>query len=65
MSIFIIQDCYKFIPNKFELVLVASKRAKDIAFKDSKLFVEPLKDKVTTLALREIELGFNNKFIDD
>lgn len=61
----IIQDCYKFIPNKFELVLIASKRAKDLAFKNSKLFVDPLKDKFTVIALREIEQGYKNNFLDD
>jgi DNA-directed RNA polymerase omega subunit len=43
MCNFILQDCYKFLPNKFELVLVAAKRAKDISFKNTKLFVDPLK----------------------
>lgn len=65
MSDFIFQDCYKFIPNKFELVLVASKRAKDISFKNVKLFVDPLKNKSTVIALREIEKGFSNKFFDE
>ncbi len=65
MSEFIFQDCYKFFSNKFELVLIASKRAKDISTKNSKLFVDPLKNKPTVIALREIENGFSNKFFED
>lgn len=58
-------ECYKFVPNKFELVLIASKRARDIALKSSKLFVDPLTDKVTVIALREIEQGYKNDFLSD
>ncbi|CAB3976505.1 DNA-directed RNA polymerase subunit omega [Candidatus Azoamicus ciliaticola] len=65
MSDFVFQDCYKSCFNKFELVLVASKRAKDISFKNSKLFVDPLKNKSTVIALREIEGGFVNKFSEE
>lgn len=65
MCNFILQDCYKFLPNKFELVLVAAKRAKDISFKNTKLFVDPLKNKATVIALREIRNGFSNKFFDE
>lgn len=65
MSIFLIQECYKFVPNKFELVLIASKRAKDICVKSSKLFSDPLKDKSTIIALKEIKSGCTNNFLDE
>lgn len=65
MSEFVLQNCYKFFSNKFELVLVASKRAKDISAKNSKLFVDPLKNKSTIIALREIENGFSSKFFEE
>lgn len=65
MPDFIFQDCYKFFSNKFELVLIASKRAKDISLNNSKLFVDPLKNKPTVVALREIEGGFSNKFFEE
>lgn len=65
MPEFVLQDCCKFFPNKFELVLVASKRAKDISMKNPKLFVDPLKNKPTVIALREIADGFVNKFSEE
>lgn len=65
MSVLLVQGCYKYIHNKFELVLIASKRAKDISLKNSKLFVEPLKDKNTVISLREIESGYVDKFLDN
>ncbi len=65
MSSFIIENCIKNMSNKFKLVLVASKRARSIASKNSKLFVEALNDKPTVIALREIEHGHSAKFIDD
>jgi DNA-directed RNA polymerase omega subunit len=41
--------------NKFELILIAAKRAKDLALKLSTPLVDPLNDKVTIIALREIQ----------
>lgn len=65
MPEFVLQDCCKFFPNKFELVLVASKRAKDISMKNPKLFVDPLKNKPSVIALREIENGFSSNFFEE
>ena len=48
-----IEDCLENVDNRFELVLVASKRAKGIA----ESLVEVDNDKPTVLALREIADG--------
>lgn len=65
MSIFVVHNCITSVSNKFELVLLATKRSRDIALKNSKIFVEPLKDKITVIALREIEQGYKSNFLDD
>ncbi len=51
-----IEDCLEKVPNRYELVLLAAKRAKQIA-QQSRLFVEDDGDKPTVLALREIAEG--------
>jgi DNA-directed RNA polymerase subunit omega len=48
-----VDDCIKFIPNRFELTLAATNRARQIALGATPL-VEPNKDKHTVIALREI-----------
>lgn len=51
-----VQDCLEHIPNRFDLVLVASKRARQLAHgKDATLPWD--NDKPTVLALREIAEG--------
>lgn len=65
MSDLNIETCVKNVSNKFKLVLMASKRARNIMSKNVKLFVEPLNDKSTVIALREIEDGHSVKFIDE
>ena len=51
-----IEDCLPSVKNRFELVLLASKRARQLAYgKESKLPWE--NDKPTVLALREIAEG--------
>lgn len=65
MSDLNIETCVKNVSNKFKLVLMASKRARNIMSKNVKLFVEPLNDKSTVIALREIEDGHSAKFIDE
>ncbi len=55
-----VEDCLDHVDNRFELVLVATKRAR--ALKNG---AEPLlaweNDKVTVMALREIALGMIDK----
>lgn len=65
MSNLNIENCVKNVNNKFKLVLMASKRARNIMSKNVKLFVDPLNDKSTVVALREIEDGHSVKFIDE
>lgn len=51
-----VEDCVERIGNRFELVLVATKRARQIA-RGSTPLVEEENDKATVLALREIAEG--------
>ncbi len=51
-----VEDCVEKIGNRFELVLVATKRARQIA-RGSTPLVEEENDKSTVLALREIADG--------
>ena len=48
-----VDDCIKYISNRFELTLAATNRARQIALGATPL-VEPNKDKPTVIALREI-----------
>jgi len=51
-----VDDCLHAIPNRFELTLAATQRARQLANgADSQL--PPSRDKVTVLALREIAAG--------
>lgn len=52
-----IEDCLDNVNNRFELVLVASKRARQLASGKFEPTVEPENDKPTVLALREIASG--------
>ena len=49
-----VEDCLGKVDNRFQLVLVASKRARQLA-KGAEPFVEWENDKPTVVALREIE----------
>ena len=51
-----IEDCLEYVENNFELVLKASKRARDISYGAQPL-VEEEGDKPTVIALREIAEG--------
>ena len=59
-----VEDCIEKIPNRFELVLVATKRARQIAH-GSPLLIHQAKDKPTVTALREIAEGKVDKTILD
>jgi DNA-directed RNA polymerase subunit omega len=48
-----VEDCLNVIPNRFDLVLMASKRSRQLA-KGADSLVPPADDKPTVLALREI-----------
>ena len=51
-----VDDCMHYIPNRFELALVATTRARQIA-NGATPFVEINRDKPTVIALREISEG--------
>jgi DNA-directed RNA polymerase subunit omega len=52
-----VQDCLENVANRFELVMVASKRARQIATGGKDPLVEEESDKPTVIALREIAEG--------
>ncbi|MBT5006347.1 MAG: DNA-directed RNA polymerase subunit omega [Halieaceae bacterium] len=52
-----VQDCLENVANRFELVMVASKRARQIATGGRDPLVEEESDKPTVIALREIAEG--------
>lgn len=58
-----VEDCVKQIPNRFELVLVATKRARKLTAGAVQPCLDWENDKATVLALREIAAGF--KFDQD
>lgn len=51
-----IDDCLKKIPNRFQMTLAATYRARQIANGATPL-IDPEKDKPTVIALREMALG--------
>jgi len=55
-----IEDCLDHVENRFKLVLLASKRARQLE-KGADEFLPRGKDKDTVLALREIAAGYVNE----
>jgi DNA-directed RNA polymerase subunit omega len=51
-----VDDCIKYFPNRFELTLAATNRARQLALGAAPL-VEANKDKPCVIALREVALG--------
>ena len=52
-----VEDAVEKVGNRFDLVLIASRRARQIATGGKDPLVEPENDKPTVIALREIEAG--------
>lgn len=52
-----VEDCLENVENRFELVMVATKRARQIAVRGEQPMVEWENDKPTVVALREIAAG--------
>ncbi len=52
-----VEDCLDHVDNRFELVMVGSKRARQIATGGRPALVPEENDKPTVIALREIEAG--------
>lgn len=55
-----VEDCLEHVDNRFELVLVGSKRARQLAVGGKEPMVPPENDKPTVIALREIAQGLIN-----
>lgn len=53
-----VEDCLDHVDNRFELVMVSSKRARQLAVQGKDPMVAEENDKPTVIALREIEEGF-------
>ena len=51
-----VDDCIKFLPNRFELTLAATNRARQISA-GSQPLVDSDRDKPTVIALREVAAG--------
>ena len=52
-----VEDCLENVDNRFQLVMIASKRARQIATENSDPYVPEENDKPTVIALREIAIG--------
>jgi DNA-directed RNA polymerase subunit omega len=52
-----VEDCLENVANRFELVMVASKRSRQIATGGKEPLVDEESDKPTVIALREIAEG--------
>jgi len=53
-----VEDAVNVIGNRFDLILVAARRARQISVEGKEAMVELENDKPTVVALREIEKGF-------
>jgi DNA-directed RNA polymerase subunit omega len=58
-----VEDCLENVENRFELVMIASRRARQLQTGGKDPLVPPDNDKPTVIALREIAGGFVNKSI--
>ena len=60
-----VEDCLKVVDNRFELVLMASKRARQVA-RGAEALVPVDDDKPTVIALREVATGLiTNELLAD
>ena len=61
-----VEDCLENVENRFELVMVGSKRARQIAVEGKPALVPEENDKHTVIALREIAMGLvDNNYLDE
>ena len=56
-----VEDCLQVVPSRFDLIIMASKRARQLATTSRDPLVEWDNDKPTLVALREIEEGLLDK----
>ena len=60
-----VEDCLENVDNRFELIMVSSKRARQLATGGKEAHIDWENDKCTVVALREIADGFINASILD
>ena len=60
-----VQDAVDKIGNRFDLILVAARRARQLAVEGKEPMVDVENDKPTVVALREIEKGFITNSVQD
>ncbi len=61
-----VEDCLDKLPNRFELTLLAAKRARQLVMSGEEPLVPWENDKSTVVALREIAAGYvNSDFIKE
>lgn len=53
-----VEDCLDHVENRFKLVLLAAKRARQLSKNNALARIQPENDKVTVVALREIAAGY-------
>jgi len=53
-----VEDCLDKVDNRFQLVMISSKRARQLQIEGKEPFLSADKDKPTVIALREIAEGF-------
>ncbi|MCK4607973.1 MAG: DNA-directed RNA polymerase subunit omega [Gammaproteobacteria bacterium] len=53
-----VEDCLKNVDNRFDLILIASKRARQLSMEGADAMVPLDNDKSTVVALREIAEGY-------
>jgi len=58
-----VEDCLDHVDNRFELVMLASKRSREIATEGKEPMLEWENDKPTVVALREIAKGLVSRDI--
>lgn len=58
-----VEDCLENVENRFELVMVAAKRARDLSTHGAPATLEWENDKPTVMALREIAAGTIDKSV--
>lgn len=56
-----VEDCLPFVENRFELVILAAKRARKVNLSGEEPFVPWDNDKPTVVALREIAAGYRDQ----
>ncbi len=52
-----VEDCLDNVDNRFDLVMLAAKRSKQLVMQGAEPLVSPDNDKPTVIALREIAAG--------